>query len=230
MSSSAASSAVRARRPGPRHSRKGRSPGFEFTRAGIPSAISEAVRQPIFPLARTLNDQTYNIIQSAAAPVTVTSSSVAATFGTVNFILNLIDQVTQLTSIFDQYRIRMVEVAFHPRVSVSAPTVAANTGLFTTVIDVDDSAVLTTIGQAQDYSSAVTGRGIDSQRRTLVPHAAIAAYSGAFTSFANERSPWLDAASPGVIHYGMKTAWSITDVAYTIDISVRYWLEFRNVR
>jgi len=186
------------------------------------------ILQPVFPLRGSLSNHRYGVIQTTATPVTITSSAVATTYGNVNFILNLLDQYSSFTSVFDQYRIRMAEVAFRPR---TIPLLAAtNTGLFATVLDFDDGNNLTTFAQAEDYENAMIGKGDEPQRRTLIPHAALAAYSGAFTSFANVQDMWIDAASSGVVHYGIKTAWTQTDVAYTTDITVRYWVEFRNVR
>lgn len=211
----------------PGHARKRASRVNELVRPGMLSS-TPGVLQPVFPLRGSLSNHAYPVIQTTATPVTITSSTLATTYGNVNFILNLLDQYTSFTAVFDQYRFRMVEVVFRPRViPVSAAT---NTGLLATVIDFDDSTNLASFAQAEDYENVMVGKGDESQRRTLIPHAALAAYSGVFTSFANVQNQWLDAASAGVIHYGIKTAWTATDVAYTTDITVRYWIEFRNVR
>jgi hypothetical protein len=229
MSSSAASNAlVRPSRPVHKKTKGKSQRRTELSRPGA-FAAQEAISQPVFPLRDAFLNKVYGTVQTTSATVTLTSSAVANTFGYVSFTLALLDQVNQWTSVFDQYRVRMMEVTFRPRMTQESVS-TANTGLFTTVIDVDDSALLTTIGQANDYATALTGRGLDNQRRTLVPHVAMAAYSGAFTSFVNDVDQWIDAASTGVIHYGVKTAWTITDVAYSIDTTTRVWVEFRNVR
>lgn len=137
--------------------------------------------------------------------------------------------MSSLTAVFDQYRIPLIEVCFRPRANFEY-SASANTGQLITVIDLDDSVPLTTMGQAADYANALIGRGIDSQRRVFRPHCALAAYSGTFTSYANVASPWIDCTSSGVIHYGVKTAWSQTDSVYSVDFTVRILAEFRNVR
>jgi len=124
----------------------------------------------------------------------------------------------------------MVETTFRPRVTMVAASATTNPGILVTVVDNDDSNNLTSFAQAEDYENAIVGTGIQCQTRTQVPHAAVAAYSGAFSSFANVASPWIDCTSAGVVHYGIKTAWSTTDIVYTTDITNRYWFEFRNVR
>jgi len=62
------------------------------------------------------------------------------------------------------------------------------------------------------------------------PHIATAAYSGVFTSFKNEPSTWIDVASPGVQHYGLKVAADVTSTnSVAIKMFVRVWVQFRNV-
>jgi len=122
----------------------------------------------------------------------------------------------------------MVEVTFMPTANMNAGTGAF--GYFTTVVDYDDATALTLPAQALDYSNALSGEGYQAQRRVFKPHVAIAAYSGAFTSFANEESPWIDNISSGVQHYGVKTAWTVTAALQHMDVNVRMWLQFRNVR
>jgi len=201
---------------------------MQESRPGVLAA--EGVMEPKFPLRYTGLNVPFNLIQTqAASGISLTSSTTVPTFTATNFTLSGLDQAASLQAVFDQYRIKMIEVSFHPRVSQESST-SANTGIFTTVVDVDDSTTLSSIGSANDFSTALTGRGFDSQVRTFVPHVAGAVYSGAFTSFSNLTSPWIDTLSPNVQHYGIKTAWSSTDSVYTFDASVRVWYQFRNVR
>jgi hypothetical protein len=123
----------------------------------------------------------------------------------------------------------MLEISYIPR-SNSNTALTSNEGLFTTVIDYDDATALSTQAQALDYSSALTCEGYLSQRRVFVPHIAVAAYSGTFTSFANEEAPWIDSSSNSVQHYGLKTAWTASTSVCTYDLLIRGWFQFRNVR
>jgi hypothetical protein len=193
------------------------------------AGTTEGVVDVTMPLAATINNRSYSVIQTSATVNTLTSSSVSVTYGNFSYTLSLIDQVNSFTAVFDQYRIRMVELTFYPRVTVESLN-TVNTGLLATVIDYDDASNLTSFAAALDYENCLVGRGLDPQKRTFIPHVAMAAYSGAFTSFANVGDQWIDCASTGVVHYGAKTAWTITDVAYTMDAVSRVWLEFRNVR
>jgi hypothetical protein len=205
-----------------------RSRGTTVSRAGSTSS-DPGVREPKFPLARTLINNVTTVIQTAPQLTTFTSSAASAQFSFISFYFGLMDNVAAWAACFDQYRVPMIQVTFRPRATFESAN-TANTGTFITVVDVDDSTALTTIAGAMDYATAIVGRGLDEQTRTFVPHAALAAYSGTFTSYANVASPWIDCASTGVLHYGVKTAWSTTDSAYIIDSTTRVVLEFRNVR
>lgn len=199
-----------------------------MVRAGSSSA-QQGIMQLRFPLRETIDNRVYPFIQSVAA-ITITSSNVANVFNAFSFSLSQLDQVSSLIAVFDQYRIRMVEVEFLPGVNDNNTT-ATNTGLFTTVIDYDDSSSLTSFNQALDYSNALTGTGYEAQRRVFQPHAALAAYSGTFTSYGNVQSPWIDCSSTTVAHYGVKTAWTPTSVTGQIMTMLpKFWIEFRNVR
>jgi hypothetical protein len=181
-----------------------------------------------FPLSRSLGDNIYNLIQTGNTSSLVSSASGPA-YASLYLTLSQLDQYTSLVAVFDQYRIKAVEISFRPRISQESAA-SANTGLFCTVIDVDDAASLTSFAQAEDYQTALVGRGFECQTRTFKPHAAMALYSGSFSGYGNTESPWIDSSSSTVQHYGVKTAWTITDSAYTIDYTCRYWLQFKNVR
>jgi hypothetical protein len=172
-------------------------------------------------------EKTLTIVQSQLGGP-ISSSSTVATFVAFVFTAGGLDQISQLTALFDQYRIDLVELWLMPRVSIGAG--ATNTGLLTTVLDYDDTVALSTVAQALDYTNAVVGSGMDGHYRCFKPHAAIAAYSGAFTSYVNVVSPWIDAASTAVSHYGVKTAWSVCDQAYTMDVVYRLTTTWRSVR
>jgi hypothetical protein len=183
------------------------------------------------PLVRTpSNNGVHRVVQSYELPALLTASNAATTFGAINFMASSLDQISSLGAVFDQYKIERIEVWLIPRISNVQTSVLINTGLFHSVIDFDDSAVLSSVGQALDYSNCVVSSGTDGHYRTWVPHAAMAAYGGAFTSFANVESPWIDAVSTAVQHYGLKTVWTQCDAAYIMDAVVRLHTAWRNVR
>jgi len=176
-----------------------------------------------------LGNAEFRVVQTVESLAYATASNAVATFTTLTFSVGALDQITPLTALFDQYRIELVEVWLTPRMT-AANGIALNFGQFHSVIDFDDNNSLTTVPQALDYENCVFGAGCVGHYRRWVPHIAMAAYSGAFTSFANVTSPWIDAASSAVQHYGLKTAWTVCDGAYIYDIQYRLHTVWRNVR
>jgi len=112
---------------------------------------------------------------------------------------------TGYTSVFDQYKLVAAEFIMRPQAQASAPT-AASKGQLYSVIDYDDSTNLASIAAAQAYDNNISTPAYLSNRRCFKPRIAMAAYSTAFTSFANMNAEWIDAASTAVVHYGVKYA------------------------
>jgi hypothetical protein len=127
-------------------------------------------------------------------------------------------------ALFDQYRITQVEFWTFPTVMAGSIS-----GLYKSVVDYDNASNLSSLAAADEYQNVhVTTLGSGHYRR-ITPHAAIAAYAGAFTSFANVASPWIDCSNQGVQHYGIKLAVDVTTGgAFAFDVITKYYLEFRN--
>lgn len=176
------------------------------------------------------NNTVHKIVQMYEVPGWITASNTVPVYQVANVVATSIDQISSLTALFDQYRIARVEFWVTPRNSQGSTTASANVGLFHSVIDFDDSTQLASVAAANDYTNVLIGTGLDGHYRTFVPHAAVAAYSGTFTSYANVEAPWIDAASTSVQHYGMKCAWTVCDAAYVMDLVVRVHSEWRNIR
>ncbi len=135
---------------------------------------------------------------------------------------------TDMSAGFDQYRIKAVQVQFYPHLSAIIGT--SNTGLITSVIDYDDANPLSTVSDALGYSNQCTVSGYTPFTRTFEPRLAVAAYSGVFTNYKNEKADWIDCSSSGVAHYGVKTIWTPTDAVYRYDVIVRVLIQYRNTR
>jgi len=166
----------------------------------------------------------------------VTSDPCFATF----FTLADIPQSSTFTALFDRYRINRVEVTFTPvqnnnqaqsgSVIVSVPDYSLYY-----VVDVDDASVVAPVTSLMEYEGC--------KRHSLLsgpitvgfkPHVAVAAYSGAFTSYANQADEWLDCGSPSIQHYGLKWGFPVPlSTGYgqiPCSVTVRYFVEFKNVR
>lgn len=185
-----------------------------------------SVPKMISPEQAMMSNNTFNIIQTTRLS-RITASTTIEVDGAYNFTFSQINQYTELTAVFDQYRFKLIEIEFHP--TIQALAVASQSGLFFTAVDTDDSGS-TTAASIRDYPGCISSEVFKPHKHTWEPHVAIAAYAGAFTSFANETSPWIDVASPSVQHYGLKYAFEVMPIAFTYDPIVRIHVQLRNVR
>jgi hypothetical protein len=130
-----------------------------------------------------------------------TSTSVPA-FGENQFTIAAADNYTEYLALFDQYRIDMIEVWIDP-VAAQGSTVFSTVA---TCVDLDDANAPSSLAQVSCHQGSLVANGGVSRYHCWKPHAAIAAYSGTFTSFVNEPSPWCDSGSISIQHYGLKYA------------------------
>jgi len=172
-----------------------------------------------------VDNKPYKIVQSALRQASFATSASVPSFQSYGFAFSDLDQYTSFTAVFDQYKITGIEFWLIPQ----APAVL-NAGEVATVVDYDDTTNLSTFAAAEDYQNCQVGKTIEGHYRKFVPHIAVAAYSGAFTSFMNLNEQWIDCSYPGVLHYGVKVASTVTTNAATFDALIRYHVSFRNVR
>jgi hypothetical protein len=215
---SAAAKRLMGKRTGSQRKRGAKGDGVVYTLQDVPARLFKPISSA---------NMIFRVPQEVfTAAYTGTSTSLAI-FTALAFTVNALDQISHLTALFDQYRIVLVEVWLCPQNSQS--TVNFN-GNLATVVDYDDANALTTYAQALDYVNVVSTNALIAHYRKFVPHVAVAAYSGAFTSFMNVTSPWIDAASPSVAHYGFKTATTQSSNVLNYDLTYRLTTEWRNVR
>lgn len=126
-------------------------------------------------------------------------------YGTA-FTLASLPNYQEFTNLFDSYRINGVSVLilFDHNSSDVGPSGTNIIPNLTHVIDYDDANVLTAESQYLEYEKYKINR-LDKPVKFYIPKPrfAIAAYSGAFTSYAT-KTGWVDCASPSVEHYGYK--------------------------
>lgn len=179
---------------------------------------------------RRFPGQVYNVILTQEVLSFMTSNTSIATFFSISTTLALLNGFTDFTAAFDQYRIEAVEVLLKPQINMNTGT-STNAGEVHTVIDYDDQTSLGSVAAALQYDNVITTPGYQAQRRCYRPRMAMAAFaSSAFTSFANMKDQWIDAASTGVNHYGVKIAWTPTTISLTYDLTVRAHVQFRCTR
>jgi len=159
----------------------------------------------------------------------ITPSVTVETFNSYTFTLSALPDSSEFTALFDQYRIMQVRVEFTPLFTDTSATVAYPP--IYSAIDYDDANSVTGL-QINEYDSVMftpTGTYFE---RIFNPRIALAAYSGAFTSFAQPKvGTWVDCASPSVVHYGLKTVMPVAGAANQVwSVRAHLMLEFRESR
>jgi len=167
---------------------------------------------------------------------TITQTQPAGAGYAYYFALSSLDGATNFTSLFDQYRIDAVRVTIVPtQTAIQITATAANTFVsIYTAIDYDDQTAPANIATIREYDNVMAVPPATISVRVFQPRIAVAAYSGAFTSFANMGPQWLDAGSPNIQHYGLKV-WVPGGVAAQTGlqqwlVETEYYVSFRGVR
>jgi hypothetical protein len=158
---------------------------------------------------------------------TIVTNTVTPTFKSFFFTASDILDFNDLASVFDQYKLEYVEARLVPNITEaisSTPLSAKNYSC----IDYDDANAFTSLNDPVQYSNCHVWEPTDPIQVAIQPRFAYAAFAtGVFSSFANSKPRWIDCASPGVQHYGLKFAFGpgTTAVAYTVQF--RYTISFR---
>lgn len=168
-------------------------------------ALSQYGNGRIFSFKRTYTDS-FKIEMNGA----VTTSTAG-----YKFRLSDTPGYTEITSLFDKYRIKGIKATFMPRVNVLRITdLGAGTTTVTTsppifsVIDYDDATAPTNAAQLHEYENCKVHNEFKPWSVFFRPRIAMATYGGgAFTSYGTGPAGlWIDAASPSVEYYGLKIA------------------------
>lgn len=183
------------------------------------------------PPSRTF---TVRVTTQTGAILTVSPS--VNQFPTYSFTLDDLDTYTRFTNLFDQYRIDCVTFKLVPMQNAIGLTTNSTTLTVTPycTIDYDDATAYSSAQQARGNESCIiVAPGMECVRQ-LQPRMAVAAYSGAFTSYANVPPTWIDCSTPSVQHYGVKLVIPSGVVGQTNlqswTVEREYTVSFRKVR
>jgi len=174
------------------------------------------------------DNKPWNTIQSVAALTTIVSSNLIEVDTGFSFSASTLAVSASLLGAFDQYRFMEIEVLTIAR--RTPQTAAAIPGTFAIVVDYDNNTAAA-LSVLDNYANVQICSGADCTYTRFVPHSAVSVgtTSGGVVTGGNVSRQWLDSNNATVAHFGVKTAWTSTDVAYTRDVHVRAWLQFRNV-
>lgn len=154
----------------------------------------------------------------------ISSGTTGDSFYAKAFSLNDFAGSTSYLTVFDQYRFDQLEVWLEPANGTTSDTFYP---LLITCVDLDDANLPSTINQVEDHQQSLSGEGQAGRYHKWNPHMAVAAYSGAFTSYKNEPAGWIDSASPSVQHYGFKAATYSNGFVWSYQLTVRALISFR---
>jgi len=151
-----------------------------------------------------------------------TSAIGAAVFSGRSIVLSDMLQYTEYQSLFDQYKVEQVEAWITPNGAQ-----AEVSGNVVTCVDLDD-VNSSSVAQVEAHQGSLPGPSSPGRYHCWRPRVAIAAYNGAFAGYANPPAQWLDCASAGIQHYGLKMASGGLASAVVYDLTVRALIKFRN--
>jgi len=173
--------------------------------------------------AMTSLDQSIRVTLGSHTPSFFTTSTSIPTYASAAFILTNFGDYLQYVGLFDQYRFEQIEVWIAPNSVVTNVAI----GDFVSAVDIDDAATPAAFSPVLSKQGALSTSGQSSHYHKWRPHVAIAAYSGAFTSFSNEPALWIYSGSPSFQHFGLKLAAQPSAAAQTYSIEVRAVISFR---
>lgn len=212
-SSMSASSSSNASRGSLRGNRRGNSRSGRSSRTFNQNAGRPSIPVSLTPLLQA----------SLTGEASFTTSTSVPTYVAYSFAVSGGAGSSEYLGLFDQYRIDAVECWLEP-------FAAQGTTVFSEVvsaIDLDDANTPTTVAQVQARQDSLCTGGGAGHYHVWTPHAAIATYSGVFTSFANVVKPWIDSGSPNVQHYGLKIACAVTPAVISYHLTFRLHCSFR---
>jgi hypothetical protein len=153
-----------------------------------------------------------------------TSSASVPTYGGLVFTTNSVANPAAYLSLFDQYRVDLIEVW----VRSTAPQGTSTFADMASCIDLDDGNTPTNFVEVENHPQSVVASSGAGRYFCWQPHVAVALFSGAFTSYGSEPGGWIDSASPSVQHFGLKFAMGTEPVPLTYLYTTRMHISFRS--
>jgi len=189
---------------------------------------TNAEHEPRFGVTNSRDNKVYNVVQTSVNRGFFTTGTTSVSAFAQNFQIIGIANANDYLACFDQYRIMQVEIWIKPQ-----PGTFSNvTGTMYTVIDYDDSVILTSELQANSYENVTVTTLSDGVYRRFRPHNAPIGFDTSTIPVSrpafNVPSEWINSSFATIPHYGVKLLSSATGSVITFDSTIRYWAQFRN--
>jgi hypothetical protein len=170
------------------------------------------------------NDLVYKFTRMKRYDGFLSSSTVLDTTGSLDFTLGDVADASDFTTLFDLYRIVLIEHWIIPRFSTNTDR-AYNPGLLAAAVDYDGGTA--NYDQLTQYQNVMICSGVEGQYVTWKPGVITTVQA---SDLVFRTSPWLDIASTAVVHHGLNYAITPTSQVQTYDRIVRYHFEFKRAR
>lgn len=173
--------------------------------------IRKASRPATTGVAHTLErpfEKNPNVVRSARWIASNAYPSTSAESPTpFNFKLSDLPGYTEMTNMFDQYRITRVDILYEPasRCGSSAVTGSSGAPVMWTQVDYDSTSSVT-IAQLRERENTMVHSAFDRWEHSFIPKVAASVYSNSVASGYSvaQGSPWISTATPSVEYYGFK--------------------------
>lgn len=182
----------------------------------------------------------YNFKRTCELANIQTTAQVTPTVFAYQFKLSDLPNITEFTSLFDQYRIRAVKLTFYPpsNTAWTSNVTSMPIGEFYTVLDFDDAGAPTDVNYLNQYQTLKRTYFNRPHSRYFYPRAAQSGmYStgGVTTGYRSvPNKEWFDCGYPDILYYGLKGAYVIQNsnqvLAETIRVTATYYFQVRMVR
>lgn len=170
--------------------------------------------------------QIHRVTSGVASAPLLTSNTAVETFSSQFFTVSGIQHFTSYSTVFDEYMIECVEVLLEPQYTEVVGNITIPVIL--SCVDIDDANAMTATSDFAAYDTMISSRGTKSHYHRWCPSAAIGAYSGTFTSYANVQGLWIDCASSNVQHFGLKVGMTSTTTQQVLNWQYRLHVLFRS--
>jgi hypothetical protein len=192
----------------------------------INRAVPPSVPSP-FQLTATSRNETYKFQAYQTFTWTTSSITVPVTVGNY-FTFGGLGFASSLATVFDQYRVRRIQVLLQPGITQTTDTVS-EPALWASAVDQDNAGAPASLASMISKPGTVVSGFTSGHYHSWVPSIAIDAYNGAFTGYANADSQWIDCTNTNVQYYGLKSVTEVSNVAIVIKAIVLMDVELRGI-
>lgn len=157
----------------------------------------------------------------------VTPTGATTTLFGQSFVLADTPGYTDLTNLFDQYKINGIKVKVIPRSTVYAS--GTDAGMLYSVLDFNDSTAPADVNALSQYESFRVTRGASMHNRYFRPRINVGVYDEAAGTNFNTKG-WLATTQYNVPHYGLKWGISPSTNEIALDLQITFYIAVRNVK